>query len=102
MLFRTAILAGVAIGAGKLGIAMVSAAVGVAIYANFLRRIAHAHFGWRANLLALFGLPFFSSLLLRSAIYYGSGRRIRWRGREYDVGTLEGRPEETAAPSLGR
>ena len=74
---------------GRVGMAMVSAGVCAGGYANFLRRIARAHFGWRVNLLGIFGLPFFSLLLWRSAIYYGSGRNISWRGREYRFDAAE-------------
>jgi hypothetical protein len=92
-----------AISTGRHGMAIVSAAICAALYANFLRRVMRAHFGWRANLLAIFGLPIFSSLLLRSAIYYGSGRGIRWRGREYRFGKSEARQQGKAvAPNVGR
>ena len=60
-----------------------SAAVATATYLNFLNRIWRAHFGWKSSALALFGLPFFSLLLLRSAIYYKFGREVTWRGRRY-------------------
>lgn len=45
-------------------------------------RIRKAHFSWRANLLALFGLPIFSYLLLRSRISYRAGG-VSWKGRTY-------------------
>ena len=48
----------------------------------FLRRILRAHFAWDSNLFAIFGLPFFSYLLLRSVISYRRGR-VRWKGRSY-------------------
>ena len=71
LISRTFVLAGVAGG------------ITLFAYGNFLRRIVRAHFDWLANLLAIFGLPIFSLLLARSAIYYASGRSIPWRGREY-------------------
>ena len=53
-----------------------------ALYALFLRRILKAHFSWDSDLLALFGLPLFSYLLLRSNIAHSRGR-VRWKGRTY-------------------
>jgi hypothetical protein len=47
-----------------------------------LRRIHKAHFSWDANLLAFFGLPLFSYLLLRSKLSYKRGR-VSWKGRTY-------------------
>jgi glycosyltransferase involved in cell wall biosynthesis len=68
--------------------ALLAAAGTVAIYLWFLKRIARAHFSWRSNLLALFGLPLFSYLLLRSRLSYRRGR-IEWKGRSYTPkGTL--------------
>ena len=78
-----AIAAVVAAASAKPGTTAVFAAILLIVYGNFLRRIARAHFGWVAGALALFGLPFFSYLLARSAIYYASGRTVPWRGREY-------------------
>ena len=48
----------------------------------FLRRIVRARFAWDATLLAVFGLPIFSGLLLRSVISYRRGR-VEWKGRNY-------------------
>ena len=45
----------------------------VILYAVFLTRIRRAHFSWNANLLALFGLPLFSYLLLRSKLFHNRG-----------------------------
>lgn len=47
-----------------------------------LRRIARAHFPWNANALALFGIPLFSYLLLRSKLSHQRGS-VTWKGREY-------------------
>ena len=52
------------------------------LYANFLRRIAKARFGWRSGLLSLLGLPVFAYLLLRSRSSQRRGR-VSWKGREY-------------------
>jgi cellulose synthase/poly-beta-1,6-N-acetylglucosamine synthase-like glycosyltransferase len=51
----------------------------------FWRRILRAHFAWGSIVLAIFGLPFFSFLLLRSAISYKRGR-VTWKGRNYTGG----------------
>ena len=53
---------------------------------RFIRRIVRAYFHWDATLLAVFGLPIFSFLLLRSGILYRRGR-ITWKGRSYAGGT---------------
>jgi glycosyltransferase involved in cell wall biosynthesis len=45
-------------------------------------RIRKAHFGWASNILALFGLPLFSYLLLRSKLFYKRGE-VSWKGRTY-------------------
>ena len=47
-----------------------------------LRRILRAHFSWKANAVASFGLPIFAYLLLRSVIQYRRGR-VAWKGRSY-------------------
>lgn len=72
----------------------------VVSYSNFLRRVIRAHFGWVSNVTAVFGLPLFSYLLWRSAIYYASGRAIAWRGRSYHFPADATRPQ-TAAVSKG-
>ena len=48
----------------------------------FLHRILRAHFSWESNILAIFGLPIFAYLLLRSVISYRHGR-VAWKGRSY-------------------
>ena len=45
-------------------------------------RISRAHFSWDANLLAPFGLPLFSYLLLRSKLSHRAGS-VSWKGRTY-------------------
>jgi hypothetical protein len=52
------------------------------VYALFLARIKKAHFSWDADILALFGLPLFSYLLLRSARAHANGS-VAWKGRKY-------------------
>jgi glycosyltransferase involved in cell wall biosynthesis len=60
----------------------VAATLAVSLYTLFLQRIRRAHFSWDANLLALFGLPLFSYLLLRSTIFHARSR-VPWKGRTY-------------------
>lgn len=56
--------------------------VTAALYARFLARVRKAQFSWSSNLLAIFGLPFFSYLLWRSELSHKEGR-VTWRGRVY-------------------
>jgi glycosyltransferase involved in cell wall biosynthesis len=62
--------------------AMVTAILCAIVYAFLLARIRRAHFSWDANILALFGLPLFSYLLLRSARAHAKGS-VPWKGRTY-------------------
>ena len=50
----------------------------------FYRRIRRAHFDWLSNALAVFGLPLFAVLLLRSDISHKRGS-VKWKGREYQA-----------------
>ncbi len=52
------------------------------VYTLFLTRIRRAHFSWGANILALFGLPVFSYLLLHSKKAHAN-RNVPWKGRTY-------------------
>lgn len=61
-------------------------AISAISYATFLRRILRAHFPWRANLLAIFGLSVFVHLLRRSAIQW-NGDGVTWKGRRYGRST---------------
>jgi GT2 family glycosyltransferase len=54
----------------------------VLVWVNFLSRVAKAHAGWVNNLFAVFGLPVFSWLLLRSVAAHRH-RSVWWKGREY-------------------
>jgi glycosyltransferase involved in cell wall biosynthesis len=56
--------------------------VGLA-YLNFLLRIRKAHADAASEALAVFGLPIFSYLLLRSKLYYKWRRSVTWKGRRY-------------------
>ena len=65
--------------------------------AFLLRRIRRAHFPGDANLLAIFGLPVFSYLLLRSRLSY-KRNQISWKGRIYTAGKTQiaDAPDSTA------
>jgi glycosyltransferase involved in cell wall biosynthesis len=63
-------------------LALWSAVLAVLVWINFMRRVAHAHSGWFNNILAIFGLPMFSWLLLRSVAAHRH-HSIWWKGREY-------------------
>jgi glycosyltransferase involved in cell wall biosynthesis len=62
--------------------AVITAFLCLVVYALFLTRIQRAHFSRGANILALFGLPLFSYLLLRSARAHATGY-VSWKGRTY-------------------
>ncbi|MGA8271858.1 MAG: glycosyltransferase [Candidatus Sulfotelmatobacter sp.] len=70
--------------------AAVTATLGAILNSLFLTRIRRAHFSWGANVIALFGLPLFSYLLLRSKMFHQRGN-VSWKGRTYSggVGTSE-------------
>ena len=57
---------------------------GGGLMALFERRIRRAHFDWLSNTLAVFGLPLFAVLLLRSHISHRAGS-VEWKGRRYAV-----------------
>lgn len=63
-------------------LALWAAVLAVLVWINFIRRIAKAHSGWFNNVLAIFGLPMFSWLLLRSVAAHRH-HSIWWKGREY-------------------
>jgi len=67
---------------GRWRLVLIAAFLFMVIYAVFLKRIHRAHFSWDANVLALFGLPLFSYLLLRSARTHANGQ-VSWKGRTY-------------------
>jgi glycosyltransferase involved in cell wall biosynthesis len=62
--------------------AFLAAVLCVTLYTIFVARIRRAHFSWDANFLALFGLPLFSYLLIRSARAHARGT-VAWKGRTY-------------------
>jgi glycosyltransferase involved in cell wall biosynthesis len=62
--------------------ALAASTIFIILYIFLLARIHRAHFSWDANLLAIFGLPLFSYLLLRSARAHAIGN-VNWKGRKY-------------------
>lgn len=78
--------------------AVVGIAINVLIAITFLsffyKRIRRAHFDWLSNLLAVFGLPLFTILLLRSYISHRQGS-VRWKGRQY----ASPQPQDVTGPS---
>ncbi len=76
-------------------VAMLAGVGTAAVYARFLTRVRSAHFAWSSNLLAYFGLPFFSYLLWRSRLCHRQGR-VSWKGRVYGHSTGG---EETGSPA---
>jgi len=69
---------------GELLAVLVGIAVAL-IYLNFFRRLLRAHADVLSNTLAVFGLPIFSYLLLRSKLYYKWRRSVTWKGRLYST-----------------
>ena len=70
---------------GKWHPAVIALIVATVLYGSFFKRIGRAHFSWDTNLLAVFGLPLFSYLLLRSRAAYQKGT-VSWKGRRYERG----------------
>jgi glycosyltransferase involved in cell wall biosynthesis len=66
-------------------LAMLVAIAVTLTYLNFLRRIRRAHTDAASSALAIFGLPIFSYLLLRSKLYYKWRRSVTWKGRRYST-----------------
>ncbi len=54
----------------------------VVLFDLFLGRIRKAHFPFKSNAVAIFGLPMFAYLLLRSRLSYKQGK-VEWKGRTY-------------------
>jgi glycosyltransferase involved in cell wall biosynthesis len=67
----------------RLGL-LLNGAIATVLLAFFYRRIRRAHFHLLSNSLAIFGLPLFSILLLRSYLAHKRGE-VQWKGRTYAV-----------------
>ena len=78
---------------------LIAAGVGAVLYAKFLARIRKAHFNADANALALFGLPLFCHLLLRSRRAHGRGM-VSWKGRVYGDSSAESANEAKKAHGI--
>jgi hypothetical protein len=76
------------------GLVMLAGAV--FFYLLFQIRIRRAHFPTRANLMALFGLPLFVILLVRSYFHANVRGAVTWKGRTY----AHSAPKETANSSI--
>ncbi len=63
--------------------AMVALLVLAIAWIAFLRRIRRAHFGAWENDLAVFGLPLFAALLVRSQRHHRVRGSVEWKGRTY-------------------
>jgi hypothetical protein len=74
-----------------------AAILAVILITTFFRRIRQAHFSWTSNVVALFGLPIFSYLLLRSRRAYKKGT-VMWKGRTY--ASTPGRGEAQAVAQI--
>jgi glycosyltransferase involved in cell wall biosynthesis len=85
LLVATAAVAAFELVRGHVAAAALLAVVAALFYSLFLARIRKAHFGALSDLFALFGLPIFVTLLLRSHIHYKVRRSVTWKGREYEV-----------------
>lgn len=75
--------------------------IGLFFYVIFLFRIRQAHFPWMANLLALFGLPLFVLLLLRSFIHSNIRGEVTWKGRKYRQSAPEGAGNSSISKGTG-
>jgi len=104
LIVNTAGLALVAAVFNLRGVSAGAAALCVVLLAFLFRRIRPAYFFWDANLLAIFGLPIFSYLLLRSRLSH-KRNKVSWKGRDYAPARLiaEGNAGAAhAAPSRPR
>lgn len=79
-------------------LAIWSGLLAVAVWLNFFIRVRKAHSGLLNDLLAVFGLPMFSWLLLRSATAH-QHHSVWWKGREYSG--FESSLESTASDGTG-
>jgi glycosyltransferase involved in cell wall biosynthesis len=58
----------------------------VVLFDIFIGRIKKAHFPFKANAVAIFGLPLFAYLLYRSQLFHKNGK-VQWKGRSCGKGT---------------
>jgi glycosyltransferase involved in cell wall biosynthesis len=65
---------------------------GAGLYITFLGHVRRANFPWKSNLLALFGVPMFALLLVRSYLHIKRGR-VTWKGRTLTPAAPLGPPD---------
>jgi hypothetical protein len=82
---------------GRLLAAVMAGLASLLTYAGFVIRARKAHSGWMPTMVAVFGLPFFSYLLLRSRLYYKWHKPITWKGRQYSTGPATSSTSSPAA-----
>jgi GT2 family glycosyltransferase len=82
LILGSSAVAVVAISRGSYRPGALAAILAVIVITTFVKRIRKAHFSWISNALALFGLPIFSYLLLRSRSAHKQGT-VQWKGRTY-------------------
>ena len=82
LILGSSAVAVVAISRGSYRPGALAAVLAVIVITTFVKRIRKAHFSWISNGLALFGLPIFSYLLLRSRSAHKQGT-VQWKGRTY-------------------
>jgi glycosyltransferase involved in cell wall biosynthesis len=97
LIVGSATIAVAAISRGNYRPGSLAAILAVIVVTTFFRRIRKAHFSWKSNALALFGLPIFSYLLLRSRRAYKKGTVV-WKGRTY--ASMHGRSEAQAVAPI--
>jgi glycosyltransferase involved in cell wall biosynthesis len=92
------VLLALALTDGEIRLAIAAAIAFTLIYLNFLLRIRKAHASAGSSVLAIFGLPIFSYLLLRSKLYYKWCRSVTWKGRRYSTETPSSQTERRTNP----
>jgi glycosyltransferase involved in cell wall biosynthesis len=84
------IAAAIYIARGDSAVGLAALAIATAIYSLFLVRIRRAHFPTGANLMAVFGLPLFACLLVRSWLHAKVQGAVTWKGRTYSHSVTTG------------
>ena len=84
---------------GERAMAVVGTTFALLLWAGFIQRIRRAHFDWRSNLIAVFGLPLFAILLHNSNISHRRGE-VSWKGRKYRAAKQEQDCESPRARSV--
>ncbi len=98
VIFAALVLLALALAYGEMRLALAAATAFTLICLNFLVRIRKAHAGVGSSVIAIFGLPIFSYLLLRSTLYYKWRRSVTWKGRRYSTETPGSQTEQRTNP----